>query len=57
MKFTKVRFNDDLEKYFGLCAECGDWQEITPKECYAYINLLGVKCYGSDDEGFVIYAK
>jgi len=30
---------------------------ITPKECCAYINSRGVKCYGRDEQGYIVYSK
>lgn len=30
---------------------------ITAAECRKFINSLGVKCYGSNNKGYVVYGK
>ncbi len=30
---------------------------ITQIECYEFINSLGVKCYGENKEGYIVYGK
>ena len=52
---TKVMFNEQTSEYYGVIE--GVKTPITQAECYRYINSLGVKCYGSDENGYVIYAK
>lgn len=30
---------------------------ISQAECYRFINSLGVKCYGRNEQGYVVYGK
>ena len=32
-------------------------EPISKEECCAFINSRGVKCFGSDYEGYIVYGK
>lgn len=50
----KVMFNEQKNEYFG---DYGNGMiKITQKECYHFINSLGVKCDG-EENGYIIYIK
>ena len=57
----KVMFRE-AERYTEGIYDCFSIEEngvrsISQAECYSFINSLGVKCYGKDDKGYIIYGK
>jgi len=57
----KVMFRE-AEKWTEGIYDCfeivgGSLRPISQAECVRFINSLGVKCYGSNEEGYIIYGK
>lgn len=55
----KVIFRE-AERFTGGIYDCfevtGNGKKpISQSECFKFINSLGVKCYGSDENGYVVY--
>lgn len=49
------RWTEDIYDCFEVTKD--GKRPISQAECYGFINSLGVKCYGSNEEGYVVYGK
>lgn len=57
----KVKFRK-AERWTEGIYDCWDITDkiaraITQADCLIFINTSGVKCYGKDDQGYIVYGK